>query len=66
MGYRYEYEEVENSALDDVMDDMKDIVSYPVEPLIQCTIYDEDTDEELASGIGHGEDEARCKAERNL
>jgi len=71
MGYRYEYEEVEgdifDKAVDAIGESIGDIfIPEPSPTVYRCTIYDEDTDEELAEGLGHSEGEARYAAERNL
>jgi len=61
MGYRYEYEEVDTDILGIVhaLADV-DMTAYG------CTIYDDDTGEELAVGYGWSEPEARADATTNL
>lgn len=67
MGYRYEFEDVEPTVLQEICHDIDEcfVGDYPLEAH-KCTIYDEDTDEELAHGFGNSEDDARWAAERNL
>lgn len=63
MGYRYEYEDVDVPIISSGFD--RDILD--IDPsAIKCTIYDEDTDEELASGVGNDEYDARRNAEDKL
>jgi hypothetical protein len=61
MGYRYEYEEVDK----DLFDEFEDLVGAYLQ-VYRCTIYDEDTDEELAEGLGHSESDAKFEAEKKL
>lgn len=61
MEYRYEYEEVDADVLwlgHTITGE--DFTAY------KCTIYDDDTGEELAVGYGWSEREARVDAENNL
>ncbi len=63
MGYRYEYEDTDAPITTSGID--RDVLG--VDPsAIKCTIYDEDTDEELASGLGNDEYEAKQAAEDKL
>ena len=70
MGYRYEYEEVDESLLDEIGEIIGGVFTEwgggSSSSTVKCTIYDEDTDEELAEGLGNSEDEAKWAAERNL
>ena len=64
MEYRYEYEEVDTDMIGffttlGIYHD-KDSIAY------KCTIYDDDTGEELAVGYGWSEREARADAKNNL
>lgn len=62
MGHRYEYEEVDK----DLFDKFVDLIADVYQQVYKCTIYDEDTDEELAEGFGYSEGDARFDAEKNL
>ena len=61
MGHRYEYDEVNLDILG-----LIETLSGDEPTGTRCTIYDEDTDEELASGVGNDEYEARQNAEDKL
>jgi hypothetical protein len=67
MGYRYEYEETDTdvagigSFLDAVLPGPSSgMIAY------ECTIYDNETGEELATGHGWSKTEARADAESQL
>jgi len=68
MGYRYEYEEVDGGLLFHLFESVVSnaITGEDPESGWRCTIYDEDTDEELASGLGMTQDDAKGEAEGNL
>ncbi len=67
MSYRYEYEETDTdvAGIGSVLDAL---LPGPLSGTIayKCTIYDDETGEELASGHGWSKSEARSDAESNL
>jgi hypothetical protein len=67
MAYRYEYEETDTdiAGMGRVLSAV--IPGPDVDFIVYtCTIYDDDTEEELAVGYGHSKSEARQDAENNL
>lgn len=67
MGYRYEYEETDTdvAGIGSILDAL---LPGPSTGMIayECTIYDDQTGEELATGHGWSKSEARADAESNL
>ena len=65
MGYRFEYEEVEDpsSGLTSAL-----LSSLPGDASTcwKCTIYDDDTGEELAEALGNTQSEAKWEAQAKL
>jgi hypothetical protein len=67
MGYRYEYEETDTdvAGIGSILDAL---LPGPPTGMIahKCTICDDETGEELATGHGWSKSEARADAESNL
>lgn len=63
MGHRYEYDEVDVDILPFKIE--RDVLGLD-NSAIRCTIYDDETDEELVVGFGNDEYDARRNAEDKL
>ncbi|MBM4034640.1 MAG: hypothetical protein FJ291_23090 [Planctomycetes bacterium] len=67
MGYRYEYEETDTDVAG-MVSVLDALLPGPSTGTIayKCTIYDDETGEELATGYGWSKTQARDDAEGNL
>jgi len=65
MGHRYEYEEVDDPA-SGLTSAILSSLPGDISTVWKCTIYDDDTGEELAEGLGNTQSEAKWEAQAKL
>lgn len=65
MGYRYEYDEVEDPS-SGLTSAILSALPGDASTCWRCIIYDDETDEELAEGLGNTKEEAKWEAEAKL